>query len=329
MGARPHLARRMDRADARRLALRAVRAHACSSPPTGVEVLTLLPGEPLELPLRDSARAGSLPLERRSAACDWRGNGARHRLDVRASGARSRCGSRAEGAAVCRDRPRPRRAATRSSPTIEADGGRGRFVPAELRRRAGVRRARRRRAADALGGLTVLVNNAAGGDAADGPVGDAHDRRVGGDPRASNLTAPMWLHPRRDPAHASRRARRDRQHLDAGRPSAASRGLRGVHREQRRASTALTRVDRGRLRRPTASAATRSAPATCSTTAATPTSTPERRARYEGMHLTRLGVADDVAYAAVYLASRESEFVTGINLQLDGGSSIARGLTLG
>src|SRR5436305_1130703 len=33
--------------------------------------------------------------------------------------------------------------------------------------------------------------------------------------------------------------------------------------------------------------------------------------------------------AAVYLASSESEFVTGINLQLDGGSSIARGLTLG
>src|SRR5438270_219673 len=50
-----------------------------------------------------------------------------------------------------------------------------------------------------------------------------------------------------------------------------------------------------------------------------------RRARYEGMHLTRLGVAADVAHAAVYLASRESEFVTGINLQLDGGSSIARG----
>ena len=57
--------------------------------------------------------------------------------------------------------------------------------------------------------------------------------------------------------------------------------------------------------------------------------TAERRARYEGMHLTRLGVATDVAHAAVYLASRESEFVTGINLQLDGGSSIARGLTLG
>ena len=49
--------------------------------------------------------------------------------------------------------------------------------------------------------------------------------------------------------------------------------------------------------------------------------TPERRARYEGMHLTRLGVASDIAYAVVYLASREAEFVTGINMQLDGGSS--------
>ena len=55
----------------------------------------------------------------------------------------------------------------------------------------------------------------------------------------------------------------------------------------------------------------------------------ERTARYEGMYLTRLGRADDIAFAAVYLASTESEFVTGLNLQVDGGSSIARGLTLG
>jgi meso-butanediol dehydrogenase/(S,S)-butanediol dehydrogenase/diacetyl reductase len=54
-----------------------------------------------------------------------------------------------------------------------------------------------------------------------------------------------------------------------------------------------------------------------------------RRTRLEGMHLTRLGEANDVAYAAVYLASRESEFVTGVNLALDGGGSAARGLTLG
>ena len=54
-----------------------------------------------------------------------------------------------------------------------------------------------------------------------------------------------------------------------------------------------------------------------------------RRTRLEGMHLTRLGEANDVANAAVYLASRESEFVTGVNLALDGGGSAARGLTLG
>ena len=54
-----------------------------------------------------------------------------------------------------------------------------------------------------------------------------------------------------------------------------------------------------------------------------------RRTRLEAMHLTRLGEARDVAFAAVYLASRESEFLTGINLQLDGGGSIGRAASLG
>jgi 3-oxoacyl-[acyl-carrier protein] reductase len=53
------------------------------------------------------------------------------------------------------------------------------------------------------------------------------------------------------------------------------------------------------------------------------------RARLEGMHLTRLGTPLDVAFAALYLASREAEFVTGINLAVDGGSTAARGLVLG
>ena len=55
----------------------------------------------------------------------------------------------------------------------------------------------------------------------------------------------------------------------------------------------------------------------------------ERRAELEGMHLTRLGQPDDVAWAVVYLASRESEFVTGVLLPVDGGGTIARGRVLG
>ena len=55
----------------------------------------------------------------------------------------------------------------------------------------------------------------------------------------------------------------------------------------------------------------------------------ERRRRLEAMHLTRLGEADDVAHAAVYLASTESGFLTGANLPLDGGGSAARGAVLG
>jgi NAD(P)-dependent dehydrogenase (short-subunit alcohol dehydrogenase family) len=55
----------------------------------------------------------------------------------------------------------------------------------------------------------------------------------------------------------------------------------------------------------------------------------ERRRHLEAMHLTRLGLPRDVAYAALYLASREAEFVTGIMLPVDGGSSTARARTLG
>jgi NAD(P)-dependent dehydrogenase (short-subunit alcohol dehydrogenase family) len=55
----------------------------------------------------------------------------------------------------------------------------------------------------------------------------------------------------------------------------------------------------------------------------------ERRARLEGMHLTRLAKPQDVAWAAVFLASREAEVVTGITLRVDGGSTAARGLVLG
>ena len=41
------------------------------------------------------------------------------------------------------------------------------------------------------------------------------------------------------------------------------------------------------------------------------------------MHLTRLATADDIASAAVFLASREAETITGILLPADGGGSTA------
>jgi NAD(P)-dependent dehydrogenase (short-subunit alcohol dehydrogenase family) len=53
--------------------------------------------------------------------------------------------------------------------------------------------------------------------------------------------------------------------------------------------------------------------------------TDDERARREAMHLIGLGTADDIAFAAVYLASAESKWLTGSVLPLDGGSSAARG----
>ncbi len=51
--------------------------------------------------------------------------------------------------------------------------------------------------------------------------------------------------------------------------------------------------------------------------------TPELRAEYERRTLLpRLGVPEDVAYAALYLASRESSYVVGHSLVIDGGWTI-------
>jgi NAD(P)-dependent dehydrogenase (short-subunit alcohol dehydrogenase family) len=180
-------------------------------------------------------------------------------------------------------------------------------------------------AAGTLGGLTVLVNNAAGGDAHDARVADITTDAWEAILRV-DLTAPMWcaraaLAHMRAAGHgaivniSSRQAERASPGLAAY--VAAKAGLNGLTR-----AIAVEEAKRG-IRCNTIS------PGYVINARRDADLAPERRATLEGMHLTRLGEADDVAAACVYLASRESGYLTGINLQLDGGSSIARGRTFG
>lgn len=207
---------------------------------------------------------------------------------------------------------------------IAAAGGTSRFEPADL----GDERATTElieTAAEHLNGLTVLVNNAAGGGARDGPVGGMTTEAWDAIFRV-DLTAPMWCARAAIP-HMQRAGHGSIINISSRQAERASAGL-AAYVAAKSGMNGLTRaiaVDYAAhgIRCNTIS------PGYVLNDRRDADITPERRARYEGMHLTRLGVASDVAYAAVYLASRESEFVTGINLQLDGGSSVARGLTLG
>jgi NAD(P)-dependent dehydrogenase (short-subunit alcohol dehydrogenase family) len=233
------------------------------------------------------------------------------------------CRFAAEGAAVCvtgRDRTRGDAVVA----AIEAEGGRACFVPAELRDEHACDTLVAAAAAE-LGGLTVLVNNAAGGDAGDGEAGavttEAWEAIL-----TVNLTAPMWL-TRAALPHLLDAGRGSIVNISTRQAERASRGL-AAYIASKGGLNALTRsiavdyADRG-IRCNTIS------PGYVLNDRRDAGIDADRRARYKGMHLTRLGVADDIAYAAVYLASAESGFVTGLNLQVDGGSSIARGLTLG
>ncbi len=180
-------------------------------------------------------------------------------------------------------------------------------------------------AAERMDGLTVLVNNAAGSDAADGPVADLTTDGWEAILRV-DLTAPMWCARAAIP-YMRRAGHGSIVNVSSRQAERASRGF-AAYIAAKSGLNGLTRaiaVDYAAdaIRCNTIS------PGYVLNDRRDADITPERRARYEGMHLTRLGVASDIAHAAVYLASRESEFVTGINLQLDGGSSIARGLTLG
>jgi len=207
---------------------------------------------------------------------------------------------------------------------ITKAGGTAQFVAAELADESAVR-ALVDRAAAVMGGLTVLVNNAAGAIRGDAAVADLETDTWEAILRV-DLTAPMWCaraaipHMRRA-GHgsivniSSRQAERASRGLAAY--VAAKAGLNGLTR-----SIAVDEAAHG-IRCNTVS------PGYVINERRDAAQTPERRAQLEGMHLTRLGTADDVASACVYLASGESGFVTGVNLQLDGGSSIARGAELG
>lgn len=179
-------------------------------------------------------------------------------------------------------------------------------------------------AAERLGGLTVLVNNAAiaGGQTAL----DGFDTRRWEQVLRVNLTAPAWLCRAAIPhmlaaGHGSivNVSSRQAQRASAGLATyAASKGglealTRSIAVEYGRRNVRCNALSVGYVLNERRDAHL----------------TDARRAELEGMHLTRLGRPEDVAWAVVYLASRESEFVTGALVPVDGGGTIARGRTLG
>lgn len=209
---------------------------------------------------------------------------------------------------------------------IASDGGDAAFVAADLAD-DGAGAALVDATVSRFGGLTVLVNNAVAStvDDADGPLGELADRAWEQTLRI-NLTAPMWL------------ARAAIPHMiEAGHGSIVNISSRAAERASRGLAAYI--ASKGGLNALTRSIAVDYAEQNIRCNTISPgyvlnerrdaDLSDERRTRLEGMHLTRLGQASDVALAAVYLAGRESEFVTGVNLPLDGGGSAARGLTLG
>jgi NAD(P)-dependent dehydrogenase (short-subunit alcohol dehydrogenase family) len=206
---------------------------------------------------------------------------------------------------------------------ISAAGGKAAFFAADL---ADVERLAElvRRVVAQFGALTVLVNNAVD-SSGDAPVAEvelaAWERKL-----RVNLTAPAWLCRAAIPemlraGHgsivnvSSRVAERGTPGLAAY--TASKGGLNALTRsiaiDYARRGVRCNSITPGYIRHELRDAAI----------------TPEKLARVEGQHLTRLANARDVALACLYLASRESEVITGIDLPVSGGSTTARALTLG
>jgi NAD(P)-dependent dehydrogenase (short-subunit alcohol dehydrogenase family) len=176
-----------------------------------------------------------------------------------------------------------------------------------------------------LGGLTVLVNNAVAGSGGRSPIGTL-DTALWEHVLRINLTSVAWLcraaiQHMLAAGHGSivNISSRQAERASAGfAPYVASKGglnalTRAIAVDYGRAAIRCNALSVGYVENERRDAGM----------------SPERRAELEAMHLTRLGRAEDVAYAIVYLASRESEFVTGALLPVDGGGTIARGRVLG
>jgi NAD(P)-dependent dehydrogenase (short-subunit alcohol dehydrogenase family) len=166
-----------------------------------------------------------------------------------------------------------------------------------------------------LGGLTVLVNNAVAASGGRSPIG-ALDTALWERVLRVNLTSVAWLCRAAIPhmlaaGHGSivNVSSRQAERASAGlAPYVASKGglnalTRSIAVDYGRQNIRCNALSVGYVENERRDAGM----------------SPERRAELEAMHLTRLGRADDVAHAVVYLASRESEFVTGVLLPVDGG----------
>jgi NAD(P)-dependent dehydrogenase (short-subunit alcohol dehydrogenase family) len=216
------------------------------------------------------------------------------------------------------------RSAERGEAVAASIDGEAAFVAADLSSEAAAS-ALVGAAVERYGSLTVLVNNAVYVDEGGGSVLDvdtaAWDRAF-----RVNVTAPMWL------------CRAAIPHLRAaGHGSIVNVSSRAAERASR--GMAAYVASKGALNALTRSVAVDFAADAIRCNTISPgyvlndrrdaTITDDQRATREAMHLLGLGAADDVAWLAVYLASSESRWLTGVNVPLDGGSSYARARVLG